>query len=65
MSCISLSGLFGREFVYIDCSVNKHSFQTCLGGCHGVLRSSTYGSAEILSLVRYELIVIGLLLLLI
>ena len=29
-------------------------------GCYDVLRSSTYGSAEVLSSVRYELILIGL-----
>ena len=31
MHCAGASGLFGREFVSVDRSVNKHSFQTCLG----------------------------------
>ena len=31
MHCAGPSGLFGREFVSVDRSVNKHSFQTCSG----------------------------------
>ena len=63
MHCASPSGLFGREFVSVDRSVNKHSFRPArkvYRGCYDILRSSTYGSAEVLSSVRCELILIGL-----
>ena len=63
MHCAGPSGLFGREFVSVDRSVNKHSFRLVpevYRGCYDVLRSSTYGSAEVLSSVRCELILIGL-----
>ena len=62
MHCAGPSGLFGRESVSVDRSVNKLSFRPArkvYRGCYDILRSSTYGSAEVLSSVRYELILIG------
>ena len=38
MHCAGPSGLFGREFVSVDRSVNKHSFQTCSGSLPWMLR---------------------------
>ena len=63
MHCAGPSGLFGREFVSVDRSVNKHSFQTCSESVPWMLRyiaELNLWSAEVLLSVRYELILIGL-----